>query len=67
MLNHAEPQRSYHATPWADPTAKARWLGGETHEPDFRTGGREVTTGTRLVLTEQGTSARPDKLGEELK
>jgi hypothetical protein len=67
MLNHAEPQRSYNATPRADPAAKARWFGGETHEPDFRTGGREVTTGTRLVLTEQGISARLDKLGEERK
>ncbi|WP_328616189.1 SRPBCC family protein [Amycolatopsis sp. NBC_00355] len=45
-------ERTYAATParvfdaWADPGAKARWYGGETHELDFRTGGREVTTGT---------------------
>ncbi|WP_410622215.1 SRPBCC family protein [Amycolatopsis sp. cmx-8-4] len=45
-------ERTYAATParvfdaWADPAAKARWFGGETHELDFRTGGREVTTGT---------------------
>ena len=45
-------QRTYDVTParvfdaWADPAAKARWFGGETHELDFRAGGREVTTGT---------------------
>src|SRR3954471_12893743 len=44
-------ERTYNATParvfdaWADPAAKARWFGGETHELDCRTGGREVTTG----------------------
>jgi uncharacterized protein YndB with AHSA1/START domain len=40
----AAPSRVFDA--WADPTAKARWFGGETHELDFRVGGREVTTGT---------------------
>jgi uncharacterized protein YndB with AHSA1/START domain len=30
---------------WADPAAKARWFGGDTHELDFRVGGRETTTG----------------------
>jgi uncharacterized protein YndB with AHSA1/START domain len=40
----AAPSRVFDA--WADPAAKARWFGGETHELDFRAGGREVTTGT---------------------
>jgi uncharacterized protein YndB with AHSA1/START domain len=45
-------ERTYAAVPsrvfdaWSDPAAKARWFGGETHELDFRAGGREVTTGT---------------------
>lgn len=45
-------ERTFAATParvfaaWSDPAAKARWFGaGEGHELDFRTGGRERTTG----------------------
>lgn len=44
-------ERTYPTTParvfgaWADPAAKARWFGGDTHELDFRAGGRETTTG----------------------
>ena len=41
-------ERTYDAPPgrvfsaWADPAAKARWFGpGESHEMDFRVGGRE--------------------------
>ncbi|MEQ0563545.1 SRPBCC domain-containing protein [Amycolatopsis sp. NEAU-NG30] len=39
----ASPERVFAA--WADPAAKARWFGGETHELDFRVGGRERTGG----------------------
>jgi uncharacterized protein YndB with AHSA1/START domain len=36
----APPERVFSA--WADPVAKARWFGpGESHEMDFRVGGRE--------------------------
>jgi uncharacterized protein YndB with AHSA1/START domain len=44
-------ERTYPAAParvfdaWADPAAKARWFGGDTHELDFRVGGRESTGG----------------------
>jgi uncharacterized protein YndB with AHSA1/START domain len=45
-------ERTYSAAParvfaaWADPAAKARWFGGDTHELDFRVGGRESTGGS---------------------
>jgi uncharacterized protein YndB with AHSA1/START domain len=44
-------ERTYDASPervfgvWSDPAAKARWFGpGDTHELDFRVGGREHLT-----------------------
>jgi uncharacterized protein YndB with AHSA1/START domain len=66
-------ERAYDVPPdavfaaWADPVTKGRWFAGgaETHQLDFRVGGREVTR-ARLEWRERGTGDWLDKLTSEL-